>query len=45
MEERRQVDSLAPWREHLGRVGQEVAGGSPPWFGPDERALVGRSAS
>jgi diketogulonate reductase-like aldo/keto reductase len=30
---------------HPGRLAENAAGGSPPWFGPDERAYVQRLAT
>jgi aryl-alcohol dehydrogenase-like predicted oxidoreductase len=30
---------------HPGRLAENAAGGSPPWFGPDERAYVQRLAA
>ena len=30
---------------HPGRLAENAAAGSPPWFGPDERALVERLAT
>ena len=30
---------------HPGRLGENAAAGSPPWFGPDERAYVLRLAT
>jgi diketogulonate reductase-like aldo/keto reductase len=38
------VDVVIPATKHPGRVRENAVAGSPPWFGPDERALVVRLA-
>ena len=30
---------------HPGRIAENAAAGSPPWFGPDERAYIQRLAT
>jgi diketogulonate reductase-like aldo/keto reductase len=39
------VDVAIPATKRPARVGENAAAGSPPWFGPDERALVERLVS
>jgi diketogulonate reductase-like aldo/keto reductase len=39
------VDLAIPATSRPGRPAENAAAGSPPWFGPDERALVERLAS
>ncbi len=34
-----------PATSHPERMAENAAAGAPPWFGPDERALVARLAS
>jgi aryl-alcohol dehydrogenase-like predicted oxidoreductase len=34
-----------PATSHAGRMTENAAAGEPPWFGPDERALVARLAT
>ncbi len=38
------VDVVIPATKHANRVRENAAAGSPPWFGPGERALVARLA-
>ncbi|HEV7132530.1 MAG TPA: aldo/keto reductase [Gaiellaceae bacterium] len=38
------VDVAIPATSRPGRTAENAAAGSPPWFGPDERALVERLA-
>jgi len=39
------VDLAIPATLHPERAGENAAAGEPPWFGPDERALVERIAA
>jgi diketogulonate reductase-like aldo/keto reductase len=39
------IDVAIPATKRPGRVRENAAAGSPPWFGPDERALVERLAT
>jgi diketogulonate reductase-like aldo/keto reductase len=39
------VDVAIPATSKPARTAENAAAGSPPWFGPEERALVGRLAS
>jgi diketogulonate reductase-like aldo/keto reductase len=38
------IDLVIPATSKPGRVAENAAAGEPPWFGPDERALVERLA-
>ena len=38
------VDVVIPATKHAERARRNAAAGEPPWFGPDERALVSRLA-
>jgi diketogulonate reductase-like aldo/keto reductase len=38
------VDLAIPATRHPARIAENAAAGEPPWFGPDERALVERLA-
>ena len=38
------VDAVIPATKRPARVAENAKAGQPPWFGPNERALVARLA-